>query len=46
MAIILQDEMPEIANIFIDDLPIKGPRTQYLDSEGKPEVLAENPGIR
>ena len=45
MAIILKDEMPDIANIFIDDLPIKGPATQYLDIEGKPEVLPENPGI-
>ena len=46
MTIILQDEIPTKANIFIDDLPIKGPVTQYLDSEGKPEVLKENPGIR
>ena len=46
MAIILQDEIPHIANIFIDDLPIKGPATQYLDFEGNPEVLTENPGIR
>jgi hypothetical protein len=46
MAIILKEEMPEVANIFIDDLPIKGPKTQYLDSNGKPEVLPENPNIR
>ena len=46
MAIILKDEIPTTANIFIDDLPIKGPETQYLDSNGKPEVLSENPGIR
>ena len=46
MAIILKDEMPDIANIFIDDLPIKGPETQYLNSNGEPEVLIENPGIR
>ena len=45
MTIILQDEIPTVANIFIDDLPIKGPMTQYLDPEGKPEVLQENPGI-
>ena len=42
----LKDEMPDIANIFIDDLPIKGPETQYLNSNGEPEVLTENPGIR
>jgi len=46
MTIVLQDEIPHTANIFIDDLPIKGPESQYLDSEGKPEVLKENPGIR
>ena len=45
MTIILQAEIPTKANIFIDDLPIKGPVTQYLDSEGKPEILQENPGI-
>ena len=46
MTFILQDEIPHKANIFIDDLPIKGPKTQYLDANGKPEVLPENPGIR
>jgi hypothetical protein len=46
MTFILQDKIPEVANIFIDDLPIKGPRTQYLDKHGNPETLAANPGIR
>jgi hypothetical protein len=46
MAIILKEEMPDIADIFIDDLPIRGPATQYLDSAGNPEVIPENPGIR
>jgi hypothetical protein len=46
MAIILKDEMPNTADIFIDDLPIKGPETQYLDTNGEPEVLSDNPGIR
>ena len=46
MVFILQDEIPHVADIFIDDLPIKGPATQYLDASGSPEVLAENPGIR
>jgi transposase InsO family protein len=46
MAIILKDEIPDKANIFIDDLPIKGPESQYLDSNGKAEVLPENPKIR
>ena len=46
MIFILQDEIPHIANIFIDDLPIKGPWTQYLNDRGQPEVLAKNLGIR
>ena len=45
MVMVLQEEIPHIANIFIDDLPIKGPTTQYIDAHGKPEVLSENPGI-
>jgi transposase InsO family protein len=46
MVFILQDEIPDFANIFIDDLAIKGPQDAYLDKHGKPEVLAENAGIR
>lgn len=46
MVFILQDEIPAVANVFIDDLPIKGPADDYLDEEGNPEVLKENPGIR
>jgi hypothetical protein len=42
----MQEEIPDVANIFIDDLPIKGPTSQYLDKEGQPETLPENPGIR
>jgi hypothetical protein len=46
MVFILQDEISHVANIFIDDLPIKDPSTQYPDKDGKPEILKENPGIR
>ncbi len=46
MVHILSDEIPDTANIFIDDLPIKGPKTQYLDTDGNPATLLENPGIR
>lgn len=46
MVFILQHEIPKVANIFIDDLPIKGPDTQYPDANGKPETMKENPGIR
>lgn len=46
MTFVLQDEIPHVANVFIDDLPIKGPSTQYLDQDGNPETLDDNPGIR
>ena len=46
MTFILEDEIPRTANVFIDDLPIKGPQTCYLDAQGNPEVLQENQGIR
>jgi len=42
----LRDEIPNVANIFIDDLPIKGSASIYPDENGKPETLKENPGIR
>jgi hypothetical protein len=46
MSFILQDEFPDVANIFNDDVPIKGPMSRYLDEEGNPEMLKENTGIR
>ena len=46
MVFILEDEIPDVADVFIDDIPIKGPVSRYLDSEGKEECLPENPGIR
>ena len=46
MVFVLRDEIPQVANIFIDDLPIKGPATTYPDADGNPETLVENPGIR
>ena len=46
MMFILQNEVPEKAGVFIDDIPIKGPPTRYLDQEGHEERLPQNPGIR
>ncbi len=45
MTFILQEEIPHVANIFIDDLPIKGPQTRYLDANGNPTTMKGNPGI-
>lgn len=46
MSFILKDEIPHIADVFIDDLPIKGPTSRYKDEDGNPEVMAENAEIR
>jgi len=46
MMFILQDEVPEKAGVFIDDIPIKGPPTRYLDKDGHEERIPQNPGIR
>ena len=46
MMFILQDKVPDVAGVFIDDIPIKGPATKYLGADRKEETLPENPGIR
>ncbi|VDC04371.1 unnamed protein product [Peniophora sp. CBMAI 1063] len=46
MVFILGPEIPETANIFIDDLAIRGPATVYPDADGNPELFEHNPGIR
>ena len=46
MMFILQNEVPDKAGVFIDDIPIKGPPTKYLDKDGKEEKIPQNPGIR
>ena len=46
MEFLLQDEIPEVAGVFVDDIPIKGPPTRYLKPDGSAETLPENPGIR
>lgn len=43
---IIHPEIPDVANIFIDDLGIKGPRSEYLDKDGNPETLERNKDVR
>ena len=31
---------------FIDDVPIKGPVSRYMNGDGTYEIIPENPGIR
>ena len=46
MAFILQDEIPHVANIFIDDVGVCGPLHTPIPEGEKPETIPENPGIR
>ena len=43
---ILQDEVPHVTRPYIDDVPIKGPKTRYELEGGGYEVIPENSGIR
>lgn len=43
---ILQEEIPRIAAVFIDDVPVKGPATRYELAGGDYERHPANPGIR
>ena len=43
---ILRPEMPDITVPYIDDVPIKGPRSDYKDADGHYETIPENSGIR
>ena len=46
MTFILQDEIPNVAGVFIDDIPIKGPENRYVQEDGKEATIPGNPGIR
>ena len=43
---ILQPEIPHITQPYIDDVPVKGPATRYIQEDGEPETIPENSGIR
>jgi len=46
MMFIPQDEVPDKAGVFIDDIPIKGPPDRYLLPDGTEERIPQNPKIR
>ena len=46
MMFILQNEVPDKAGVFIDDIPIKGPPDRYIGADGKEECIPQNPKIR
>jgi len=43
---ILQEEIPHIMVPFINDIPIKGPISRYMDIHGRYETIPDNSGIR
>jgi len=43
---ILQPEIPHVTQPYIDDVPVKGPATMYIQENGEPETIPENLGIR
>ncbi|KAJ3555802.1 hypothetical protein NP233_g12120 [Leucocoprinus birnbaumii] len=45
LTFLLQDEIPEVAVPFVDDVPVKGPPTRYETPNGF-ETIPENPNIR
>ncbi|KXN92989.1 hypothetical protein AN958_09598 [Leucoagaricus sp. SymC.cos] len=42
---ILKEETPEYIMLYIDNIPLRGPPTQYELPNGSYETLEENPGI-
>ena len=43
---ILQPEILHVTIPYINDVPVKGPKTKYLLEDGKYETILENSGIR
>ena len=43
---ILRPEIPHLTVPYIDDVPIKGPRSYYKLPDGMYETIPENPGVR
>jgi len=43
---ILRPEIPDVTIPYIDDIPVKGPKSRYILPNGDFETIPENPGIR
>ena len=43
---ILQPEIPHVTIPYIDDVPVKGPKSRYVLPDGSYETIPENSGIR
>ena len=46
VSFILQPEIPHVTIPYIDDVPLKGPPTRYIQLDGTCESIPENPSIR
>ena len=43
---ILQSEIPHVTFPYIDDVPVRGPASRYIQPDGEPETIRDNAGIR
>jgi hypothetical protein len=43
---LMQPEIPEYTQPFVDDVPVRGPASRYEQADGEPERCAWNSGIR
>lgn len=43
---ILKDEVPHVTIPYIDDVPVRGPKTRYETDDGGYQTIPENEGIR
>src|SRR5277367_3832472 len=43
---ILRPEIPHVTQPYIDDVPVRGPATDYIQDNELPETIPNNPGIR
>ena len=43
---ILQPEIPHVTQPYIDNIPVRGPATRYIQENGEPETNPGNSGIR
>ena len=46
MTFILQEEILHVMTPFLDDIPVKGPATQYQMKDSSYETIPKNAGIR
>jgi hypothetical protein len=43
---ILQPKIPHVTQPYIDDVPVRGPASRYIQDNGKPKTIPDNSRIR